>query len=143
MKRLFAIASAVVLIACGKSTTGPGTANVVGVWSGSITDAKLGQGTFALTLTQTSDSVMGTWATSFPDPSGNLDGLVRGTIGGATLSAMLEATDPTTCQYSPLYFTASVNGTGAMTGKVVTTPCSSADSATVVLARTAAAATTH
>jgi hypothetical protein len=139
MKRVFTIACAVALIACGKSNTGPGTANVAGDWGGSMSDALLGQGTIGLVLTQNADSVFGTWSTSFPNSADNLTGNLLGTVSGSALSVMLKPSDPTTCQFGPLEMTASVGG-AAMSGKIVTTPCSTDDSATVVLQKVASAA---
>jgi hypothetical protein len=134
MKRVFAIACAVGLIACGKSSTAPATANVVGDWGGSMSDAILGSGTIGLALTQTSDSVYGTWSTSYPNSAGNLSGNLSGTVSGSTLILIMKPSNPTTCQFGPLDMTATVAGT-AMSGKIVTTPCSTDDSATVVLQR--------
>jgi hypothetical protein len=134
MKRVFSIAFAMALIACGKSSTGPATANVVGDWGGSMSDAILGPGTIGLVLTQNSDSVFGTWSTSFANSAGNLSGNLVGTVSGAALSVIMKPSDPTTCQFGPLLLTATVGGT-AMSGKVATTPCSTDDSATVVLQR--------
>jgi hypothetical protein len=134
MKRVLTIASAVALIACGKSSTGPATANVVGDWGGSMSDAILGPGTIGLVLTQNADSVFGTWSTSFPNGSGNLSGNLSGTVSGSALSVIMKPSNPTTCQFGPLDMTTSVGGS-AMSGKIVTTPCSTDDSATVVLQR--------
>ncbi len=134
MKRLFAIASVVALIACGKSTTAPAAANVAGDWGGSMSDAILGPGTIGLVLTQTADSVFGTWSTNYPNSAGNLSGNLNGTVTGSTMTVFLKPSDPTTCEFGPLNLTASVGST-AMSGNIVTTPCSVDDSATVVLQR--------
>jgi hypothetical protein len=134
MKRVFSIACAVAFIACGKSSTGPATANVVGDWGGSMSDAILGPGTIGLVLTQSSDSVFGTWSTNFVNSTGNASGNLAGTVSGSALSVILKPSNPTTCQFGPLVMTATVGGT-AMSGKVETTPCSTDDSATVVLQR--------
>jgi hypothetical protein len=139
MKRVLSIACAVAFIACSKSTTGPGTAEVAGNWGGSMSDAILGPGTIGLVLTQNGDSVFGTWSTSFTNSAANLNGNLFGTVSGLTLAVMLKPADPTTCQFGPLDLKASVSG-AAMSGKIVTTPCAVDDSATVVLARVASAA---
>jgi hypothetical protein len=91
----------------------------------------LGNGTLSLSLVQSpSDSVTGTWATTFPDSIDNLSGAVAGKINGSTLSVRLKPNNPPTCQYGPFYLTASLSGTTSMTGTFATINCTVADSGT-------------
>ena len=122
----------VALVACTAiSSTGPVTAGVASSWLGPISDALLGNGTLSLSLVQSpSDSVTGTWATTFPNSNDDLSGAVAGTIKGSTLSVRLKPNNPPTCQYGPFYLTASLTGTTSMTGSFATINCTVADSGT-------------
>jgi hypothetical protein len=130
MQRVFWIVGAVVLVACSKSSTAPTPADVVGNWSGPLSDALLGNGTLSLSLTEIGDSVSGFWSTSFPDSAEDLDGSVVGHVTGATLSVELKPADPPTCTYGPFAITALVTGTTSMSGTFVTVQCAAADSGT-------------
>lgn len=132
MQRVLVIVGAVVFLACcGKSSTAPTPADVVGTWSGPMSDALLGSGTLTLSLTEmANDSVSGTWATNFPDSADDLDGYVLGHVAGSTLSVELKPSNPPTCTYGPFDLTASVTGNSAMSGTFVSVQCPAADSGT-------------
>jgi hypothetical protein len=136
MQRVILIVGAVALVACAKSSTAPATANVTGSWSGPISDAILGNGTISITLTEAkSDSVVGTWATIYQNPADDLSGNVEGHVSGATLSVVLKAINPTTCQFGPIDLTATVLGTTSMSGTFVTVPCAVSDSGSFTMIR--------
>jgi hypothetical protein len=136
MQRVLVIVGAVVLVACGrKSSTAPTPADVVGSWSGPISDALLGPGTLSMSLTQTGDSVTGFWSTSFPDSAEDLDGYAAGNVFGPTLTVVLKPSNPPTCTYGPFDITAAVNGTMSMNGTFVTIQCAAADSGTFSASR--------
>jgi hypothetical protein len=132
MQRVLTIVGALALAACtAKSPTAPGSGDIISNWSGPISDALLGTGTLSLSLVQSpSDSVTGTWATTFADPNDDLSGAVAGNIRGSTLSAVLKPNNPPTCQYGPFGLTASLAGTTSMSGTFATLNCTVADSGT-------------
>jgi hypothetical protein len=126
------IVGTLALAACtAKPSTAPGSGDINSNWSGPISDALLGNGTLSLSLVQSpSDSVTGTWMTTFPDPNDDLSGPLAGNIKGSTLSAVLRPSNPPTCQYGPFDLTASLAGTTSMTGTFATINCTIADSGT-------------
>jgi len=132
MQRVLLIVATMAVIACGaKSTTAPITGNVTGSWSGPISDALLGPGTLSLSLTQVTDSVTGTWATTFPNANNDLVGLLAGNISGSTITVLLQPLGGSTCQYGPFNLTATESGTTALSGKFITAyNCTQPDSGT-------------
>jgi hypothetical protein len=126
------IVGTVAMVACNSnSSTGPTAGGVASSWSGPISDALLGSGTLSLSLVQyPSDSVTGTWATTFANSNDDLSGAVAGNINGSTLSVRLKPNNPPTCQYGPFALTASLTGTTSMTGTFATIDCTVADSGT-------------
>jgi hypothetical protein len=128
-----ATCAAFTIIACSpksNSATSPSqTGAINGTWSGASTDAILGGGTLSLNLNQYGDSVNGTWSSTYPNPNNNLVGTVLGTVGGSTLTLLLKPLGAPTCQYGPFELTATVTGTGSMSGKLTEAyPCTVSDS---------------
>jgi len=138
MKRIFMIAAAIAVAACAaKSTTAPAQFNVSGDWSGSMSDALLGASAVSFALTQTGDSVTGTWATVYADTASNIGGSVAGHVVGSTLTILLKPASPPTCQYGPFQFTATeTTGTTltALRGTFSAVQCPIADSGSISVA---------
>jgi hypothetical protein len=131
MQRVLMIVGTLVLVACHKSSTAPATANVAGNWSGPISDALLGNGTLTFSLSQEStDSVFGTWTTTYANPANDLSGEVDGHISGLSLTVVLKAIDPTTCQFGPIDITGQVSGAASISGTFATIPCAETDTGT-------------
>jgi hypothetical protein len=126
------IVGTVALAACAaKSPTAPGGPDVTSSWTGPISDGLLGNGTLSLLLVQSpSDSVTGTWATTFANSAYDLSGAVAGNLVGSTLSVVLKPNNPPTCQYGPFDLTASLTGTTSMTGTFATINCTVSDGGT-------------
>jgi hypothetical protein len=126
------LCTALTISACSRnsdSATSPlQSGAIAGNWSGALTDQILGTGTLALTLTQDGDSVKGTWSSSFPNSNDDLIGTVLGAVGGTTLTVLLKPLGGSTCQFGPYELTATVTGTGSMSGTLAEAyPCAAYD----------------
>ena len=86
---------------CGDSETSPSDI-FDGTWRGPITTNLAGvpPGTANVTLTQDGTAVLGSWATSYPDPSDNGAGSFSGTATGSSLAGILSPSDPDQCPYT-------------------------------------------
>lgn len=135
MKRVFMIAAAIAVAACAaKSTTAPAQFNVSGDWAGSMSDALLGASTVSFALTQTGDSVTGTWATVYADTTKDIGGSVVGNVVGSTLTMLLKPASPPTCQYGPFQFTATESSATTLAGTFSAVQCPIADSGSISVA---------
>jgi hypothetical protein len=135
MQRIFIIAGAAALVACAaKSSTAPATGTVAGSWSGSISDARAGNGALTLSLAQAGDSVTGTWAAAYADTVDDIGGTVFGHVAGSTVTILLKPGNPPTCQYGPFEVTAALVPGASLNGTYSTVQCTLGDSGTVAVA---------
>jgi hypothetical protein len=129
-KGLAALCTVVVVLvaACGSSSTAaPSAPNTTGTWTGTVSDAVMGQGAVRLTITQTGSSVAGTWATTYPNVTNNNGGSLTGSVNNTSVTATLIPSIPTTC---PLNATATLNG-NAMSGTYTAFNCALAVRGTI------------
>lgn len=106
-------------VSCGIDTPWTPSFTFAGNWAGVAQDNIAGTGVFRATLSQDRGTVTGTWFISFPLASFQNSGSVSGSANGASLSATLTPSNPTTC---PFHLTA--NGTGTqMSGTYASFNC--------------------
>jgi len=123
---------AVIASACGSSSpTTPAAPNTSGTWTGTVTDAVMGQGTVRLTITQSGSSLAGTWATTYANVTANNSGTLTGAVNNATVTATLIPTIPTSC---PFNATATQNG-NAMSGTYTAFNCAMAVSGSISVSK--------
>ena len=127
-----AAALAVLATACGSSDpAAPSAPNVAGTWTGTVTDAVMGQGTVRLAISQTGSSLAGTWATTYANVTNNNGGSLTGTVSADNVTATLIPTTPTAC---PFNATATLNGR-AMSGTYTAFNCAMAVSGSISVSR--------
>ena len=132
MQRVFLIAATAFVAACAaKSTTAPPQFNVTGSWTGSVSDALRGSGSLTLSLTQTGDTVNGTWSTVYADTASNIGGKAIGHVVGSTFTVLLRPLNPPTCQYGPFQVTATQSSSTSLAGTYMNIQCAIADSGSI------------
>ena len=118
--------------ACGSSSsTAPAAPNTSGIWTGTVNDAVMGQGTVRLTIAQTGSSIAGTWATTYANATTNNSGSLTGSVNNSTVTATLIPSVPTTC---PFNATATLNGS-AMSGTYTAFNCAMAVSGSISVSK--------
>ena len=110
------------LTACGGSSpNGPSGTNFSGTWSGTVTDNVVGTAPARVTLTQSGNSLSGTWS------AGGNSGQLAGSLTGSAVSATLSPSDPRSC---PFTMNTTVSG-NRMTGTYASFNCRVAASGTI------------
>jgi hypothetical protein len=116
-----AAAIALLVAACGGSSTSPTPLNLAGTWYGSMTDLIAGQTTLQLVISESGATLSGTWTQTYPDINlnaletqlGNNSGTLSGSIDGTTVNLQLTPQRAQACYY-PINFVATIsamNGT--------------------------------
>lgn len=129
MRRLAVVSViAVMLMACNDST-GPSGSGLNGTWKGTATDSQTGSGTASVTLSQSGQSLSGTWQVTFQGVVST--GNATGAVNGANLVLTLEPSSQTDC---------TVNVTGTVSGSTISgdyslSGCSSTDTGTLTLTK--------
>lgn len=135
--KLYGVALALVLAGCGGdsdrvgSPTRPPTFTFTGTWIGSAQDSAAGNGGIRATLSQSGNTVTGTWLIQFPAAGFQNSGSVSGTTAGSSMTVVLEPSDPRTCPYR---LTASGAG-NQMTGTYAAFDCTVSVAGSIIATR--------
>jgi hypothetical protein len=138
MKRLFALA--LLTAACGSATvTNPSNTvspvNLAGTWTGSANSNVAGAGTVDATISQSAQTLSGSWSVRYPNAAYNNSGSLSGSIQNSTVSLALSSSIATPCPYSVNGMFATASGRTTITGTFTTVNCATPQNGAFTISR--------